>query len=171
MILDKNSTTARLYRWFYATNEMPQSLCPYFWKLLVMWVLIVPFYIITLPTRIFHDSKNTNPLKLFLLSLLIFGVLYVAFSMVTFLIVLIFFTNTPLNPFMVTSTVIGLFGNIGLLVIGLVNLWEYIEDKIYNARYKRKYNKLRTKEANKPSLIVEFIKATYNKYCRKIEWK
>jgi hypothetical protein len=171
MILDKNSITARLYRWFYATKEMPQSLCPYFWKLLVMWVLIVPFYIITLPTRIFHDSKNTNPLKLFLLSLLIFGVLYVAFSMVTFLIVLIFFTNTPLNPFMVTSTVIGLFGNIGLLVIGLVNLWEYIEDKIYDARYKRKYNKLRTKEANKPSLIVEFIKATYNKYCPKIDWK
>jgi hypothetical protein len=90
---------------------------------------------------------------------------------VTFLIVLIFFTNTPLNPFMVTSTVIGLFGNIGLLVIGLVNLWEYIEDKIYDARYKRKYNKLRTKEANKPSLIVEFIKAIYNKYCPKIDWK
>ncbi len=31
MNLNINSKTAKLYRWFYATNEMPQSLCPYFW--------------------------------------------------------------------------------------------------------------------------------------------
>lgn len=150
---------------------MPQSLCPYFWKLLVMWVLIVPFYVFTLPTRIFDDSKDTDPLRLFLMSLFIFGFLYVVFSMLSFLIIAIFFDNTPLNGFMFGSCIIGFFGWLFLIIVGFINFVEYINDKIMDARYNRKHKKLRTKEAKTPSLIIEFVKASYNKYCPKIDWK
>jgi hypothetical protein len=40
-----NSIPARLYRDFYAfegADEMPKSLCSYFWKLMGMWLVIVP---------------------------------------------------------------------------------------------------------------------------------
>jgi len=171
MILDKNSITARLYRWFYATNEMPNSLCPYFWKLFIMWILIVPFYIFTLPTRLFEGSRDASPVKLFLMSLFIFGFLYVVFSMISFLIIVIIFDKTPINGFMYCSSIIGFFGWLFLIAFGLFELWDFIEDKTTSAIYNRKHNHVGTKEANKPSIIVEFIKASYNKYCPKIDWK
>ena len=57
MKLNINSTSAQLYRWFYATTTMPQSLCPYFWKLVIMWLLILPYSILSLPV-ILMDLKD-----------------------------------------------------------------------------------------------------------------
>jgi acyl-homoserine lactone acylase PvdQ len=59
MKLNINSTSAQLYRWFYATEQMPQSLCPYFWKLVLMWVFILPYTILSLPV-ILMDLKDPD---------------------------------------------------------------------------------------------------------------
>lgn len=170
MILDKNSITARLYRWFYATNEMPKSLCPYAWRLLFMWIAIIPFYLVTLPSRIFDDSKDTSPVKRVMVSVLIFTILYVVFSMLFFLIMAIFFNNTSISEFMFVTSSIGFFGWFTLVVIGLVKLVDYISDKISDINYNIKHKKTRTKSKT-PSVTVEFIKAIYNKYCPKIDWE
>ena len=42
MKLNSNSVTARLYRWFYMNDQMPKSLCPYFW-ITVGLCLMTPF--------------------------------------------------------------------------------------------------------------------------------
>jgi hypothetical protein len=54
MELNLNSLTAKLYRWFYNQYEMPNSLCPYFWKMIIMYVFIIPYSIISLPQIIFE---------------------------------------------------------------------------------------------------------------------
>jgi hypothetical protein len=46
MEINYNSTSARIYREFYNTKRMPESLCPYFWKLVFAWpitILLSPF--------------------------------------------------------------------------------------------------------------------------------
>ena len=62
MKLTKNSFNSKLYRWFYCTNQLPINLCPYFWKLLMAWVLLIPVVVITLPVTLgeIRSLKQSN---------------------------------------------------------------------------------------------------------------
>lgn len=174
MELNKNSTTARLYRWFYNIKEMPQNLCPYFWKLALMWILVIPFSIFTLPTLLFSDLKDNHPIKRFSASFIIYGIIYIAFGLILAPIIWIFYAETPLNSAMLGATVVGTIIWFVLAILGFLKLAEYLLEKISDAvhyrRYKN-YKKKHLKQADEPSVIIEFVKARYNKYCPKIDWK
>jgi len=61
MKLNKNSISAKLFRWFYRTSELPTNLCPYFWKLVMAYVFVIPLFIISLPYVIIDkDSCNKS---------------------------------------------------------------------------------------------------------------
>lgn len=78
MRLNSNSISARLYRYFYGTKEMPVSLCNYFWALVIAYLLIIPLEIFGLVgTLILYKSKtfrkgiiNKTPILKFGLSFL-----------------------------------------------------------------------------------------------------
>ena len=47
-----DTINAKIYRWFWNIKKMP-NLCPYFWKSILMW-LIIPFvFLICLPDILF----------------------------------------------------------------------------------------------------------------------
>jgi len=60
MKLSKKSFSAKLYRYFYSINdcEMPKSLCPYFWKLVIAYLLFIPLEILATPYNLFHIIMN-----------------------------------------------------------------------------------------------------------------
>lgn len=56
-----SSWHASFYRWFYALDrwyKMPKSLCPYFWKMLIAFVLVVPCTLCALPWLIIRGLYN-----------------------------------------------------------------------------------------------------------------
>lgn len=51
IVISRNSWHVKLYLWFYKIYDyqLPLSLCPYFWSLLPVLVLTVPFSVLALP--------------------------------------------------------------------------------------------------------------------------
>ena len=181
MKLDLNSVNAKLYRWFYATQSMPQSLCPYFWKLLIAWTFCVPYAIITAPIRnkLFNSSEWDNGAQMIGLSLMLWSVIGVIISMVYSITSL--WGYYPEKSFLGTIQRIGVVTFFTLCVIGLlvviILLFKYFIEK---KRDKRRRMIWSTSEedyilnpdyrGDTPNLLLEFIKAKYNKYCPKIDW-
>lgn len=180
MKINRNNLSARLYRWFYITDEMPKTLCPYFWKLVIMYMLILPVGIINLPLIIFNENDEfDNWGERFGIGVLCYTFLFLIslmlFSIVTIPIWGLFendYKHFQLGGIMVWSVAITVF--IGFLMVKLINK---IKDK---KRYKRMGytldedgNWVRTGVVvkNKSNIITEFIKAKYNKYCPKIDWE
>ena len=171
MKLDKNSRAARLYRWFYCVNEynMPKSLCPYAWKLLLMWILIVPYTLFSLPFQI-KNKFQTEPIPLVLksafaincfiliASLMALGLSTLAFGMPDSLLM-----QNLANAGLFLSLSVGVnICVIILLVIGMRAI-DVLSQYIYTSK--------RTPRESQASVVKEFIKAKINKYCPKIDWE
>lgn len=178
MNLNLNGISARLYRWFYETDVMPLTLCPYFWKLVIAYMLFIPWAIITLPTRMFvTDTENGS--ERFLVSMLLWVLIIAA--------VLAIFSVTAFWGFYGEKTFFGSMQRAGLIIIcvvatvsatfGIIHLVKNMQDrKRYTQReyiwnYNDEYVKNPNYVAPRPNLVKEFIKAKYNKYCPKIEWR
>jgi len=48
----ENSTSAKLYRYFYDKNTMPEDSCDYYKKLSFAWIFIIPLSIMVMPCYI-----------------------------------------------------------------------------------------------------------------------
>jgi hypothetical protein len=180
MQLNKNSISAKLYRWFYNQNAMPNNLCPYFWKLVFMWITILPFIVITLPGQIISkfEKKTVGQSMAY------------TFAFYIFSFALTVLATLPIS-FFTTFAVGGFWDNMrngsilfwgGLIILALyagirrLFIWIKKGGKQYDEYGHRYYgydsegNKIYHKE-KKPNILAEFIKAKYNKYCPKIDWK
>jgi len=180
MNLNENSITARLYKWFYYTTKLPQSLCPYFWKLLFMILAIVPYTIISLPFLIFTIIFPKYKRKLdkygeyayHKTSSDLIGNGLIGYALICYAIMLCL----PLflfadNPTLYTETIkVGFvtWGSaiIGAIIVGMIYLIDYLNQRKY--RYVSLSD--RNNKYNQSSIITEFVKAKYNKYCPKINW-
>lgn len=173
MSIDYNSFSAKLYRYFYHTEDMPTNLCPYFWKLLVAYVLIVPYFLLTLPTKQFNIgnySRGNIHSEIIAVSFIIWivftALLSTVFTLITFTLGY-FYMEKEL-------TILGVIQSVGVGVIivatvgALFLLVERVSDRIREYRYTKKYNKRR--EEPKANMFVEFVKAKYNNYCPQITW-
>lgn len=159
MTLNENSITARLYRWFYNQKTMPESLCPYFWKLLLMWVFIIPYSVITVPPLPITKGFHTNTgLEKVIGSLLIWFAAFLIICMVAAIPLLIIDVKN-LDNFFVS---LGLLVWAALIIISGIALIFYTIGKIKDKQYNKE---------KQDSVVKEFIKAKYNKYCPKITWK
>lgn len=176
MQLNINSYTAKIYRWFYATNSMPQSLCPYFWKLVMMWVFILPYTILSLPQILmdakdgFADERTTGERA---------GVGFILWFLLGLLLCMLswfglFFAAPVKDTLWFHALGAGFMGWAATIIIGTIQLFKWSKEKWENRHVKYDENGYRiwTKpQPKQPSIIVEFVKAKYNKYCPKIDWK
>ena len=183
MKLNRNSISARLYRWFYITDNMPQSLCPYFWKLLIMWIFILPSSISYPPEKILCSGgeKLDSWGERGLFSILFYLVILVGLSV-------LFSLSILTNGWFVPGSILHKIQSFGAVSVLCIILISFISLIIYGInRYKEKKRKKQlpytwddegnripnpdyTSHEPKPNLIIEFIKARYNKYCPKIDW-
>lgn len=181
MRLNQNSTSARLFRWFYVTSEMPKNLCPYFWKLVLMWGFILPYTILSLPMLIFFRdrSSNVNLLGRPAGGLLVYLFLGQVFAML--FSISVFWIQFPKESIFSLFQALGITAWIAAILIGCIfllrNIVIWLSDFKHRQKIMKKYDdngnwippvdRIREK---KPNIMVEFIKASYYKYCPSIEW-
>jgi hypothetical protein len=174
MTLDQNSTSARLYKWLYSTEDLPNNLCPYFWKVVLAYLIIIPYTLLALPYLIGlaiykESSKNDSFGKRIGIGFILYFMIFAASSALCF--IGIFFIPPAEKSLYQFMAIMG--GIIWLVCLGLggSHLWDvYTENK---RKSKIRYNEqgYRIYEEPKSNLIVEFVKAKYGKYCPKINWK
>ena len=174
MQLNSNSISANLYRWFYATSKMPQTLCPYFWKLVLMWVFVLPYTILALPIILMDrkDPERRTTGERAGMGFIVWFILAMLVSMLSW-VGLFFIEPIKDTPYMH----IIVFGGIGWgfsIIIGAIEGYKALTE--WNRRRKIKYDANGYRIWDKPeekqdSIIVAFAKAKYNKYCPKIDWK
>jgi hypothetical protein len=173
MKLNINSSTAKLYRWFYGTSKMPESLCPYFWKLVLMWAFILPYSIVCIPAIVMEKLDPSETFKTGEragISFLVWVVIACAISML--FSISLFWYQYPKDTLGMDLQVLGLM----LWLIGTAyGIWhgiqwlinEYKDSKI---KYDEDGRRIWNPEPKQDSIIVSFIKASYNKYCPRIDW-
>jgi hypothetical protein len=173
MKLNINSKIAQLYRWFYGTSRMPESLCPYFWKLVLMWTFILPYSILSLPVIImerFDRSENHSTGERAGLGFICWFITFIAICMIiTFRIFFVIPVKDTLYMELVTIGILGWALTIG---IGGYLAFKYLANKWQNRgiKYNEDGYRIWEIEPKQDSIIVSFVKASYNKYCPRIDW-
>lgn len=172
MNLSYNSITAGLYRWFYVKNQMPQNLCLYFWKVVLMYFLIVPYTILNLPyIALYGKSKGDDVLEKPVMSFFMYFALGIAACML--FSISLFWYVYPEDSFGFQTQIIGCILWISSIgtggCYGLLQLWErYKTSKI---RYDKNGHRIQGSDKPKKTiLLVEWVKSTYNQYCPHIKW-
>ncbi len=185
MELNYNSTSSKLYRWFYDKRDMPETLCPYFWKLVFAWTLTVILSPLLLPTwvakKISKDFGDDVPIGPYaLLGFLMYGILYFLISFGVFISSywITYYRGSIGFGLYVAGGIVTVIAGVALIICGIIALKNRIRDK------RDKLNKRTIWDDNigdyvpnpdyvepRPSLLTEFISAKYNKYCPKIDWK
>lgn len=173
MKLNINSNTAQLYRWFYSTSVMPESLCPYFWKLALMWVFIIPYVILSLPMIIMErlDRSETHSTGGRLGGgLVIYVILSILICMLSW--IGLFFVEPVKDSLFMHALVTGAVGWSCLIIIAINELYKVSLEKWKNRgiKYDEDGYRIWNPEPKQDSIIVSFVKASYNKYCPRIEW-
>jgi hypothetical protein len=177
MKLNSNSVSSKLYRWFYGTNVLPNNLCPYFWKLVLAWLVLIPYSLVCLPVIIlelkdkyykYHDNSTSKRIGFSVLSYFILFCIGCALSVIGCL-----FISPEKNSFYLFMVTLGVFIWIIAIVVGSIEGIKLIKD--WNRKRKIKYDDNGRRIWSEPKeektyLIVEFTKAKYNKYCPKIDW-
>lgn len=175
MKLNKTSFSARFYQWFYETTLLPNNLCPYFWKLSLGYLLtvvfglpgllfILPVYLVYLiiTKREHNEIKNKKIKSIVSNKFISIALGFVFYTVVVFVFCVIIFLLTAFNilpyvklePFQISGGTITIMSSI----LSVMFLLEYIFVK-----------KKRVKKS--PSVLIEFIKAKYKRYCPKIDWE
>lgn len=160
MILNHNSISAKLYRWFYGTDVMPNNLCPYFWKLVIAYTFALPVLILSLPYIIVDKDNSMDTLtNRIIKGIILYGMLFLAICMLS--VFGSFFVLPERDGWYLTILTIGACLWIVSVVVGAVLLIDKLKERKFIYRPKEP----------KANIIVEMVKAKYHKYCPKIDWK
>jgi hypothetical protein len=177
MKLNQNSISSKLYRWFYGTNVLPNNLCPYFWKLVLVWLVLIPYSLVCTPVIIVElidkDYKyNDNSTgKRIGFSVLIYFMLFCISSMLS--VIGLLFITPEKDTFYMFMVTLGIMIWAAAIVIGVIEgvkalkEWNYSRKINYDENGRRIWGE---PKEQKTYLVVEFAKAKYNKYCPKIDW-
>ena len=175
MELNKNSISSKLYRWFYGTNGLPNNLCPYFWKVVLMYLTIIPYILISIPVVVYdmfdkqYENTDRSTGGRLGVSIGVYAGVLILISLITSVVGL--FTHIEPKSFWEFSQFLGWLLWLGLIVAGVLHGITYLReytttDKSYYSETEKKWIYKKTKV----NLTTEFIKAKYNKYCPKIDW-
>ena len=187
MEIQYNSINARIYRWFYNVSDMPESLCPYFWKLLWLYIAIVPMLVISLPFQIYDKFDKQDNGERLIGGIVGYAILFFGSSMLSALFCLLFGfphidKDSVLSNFIGLGIALWFLWIIIGIIVGIVKIVDY-KKRTYYYEYEREndyiarkyyYDKNHVKiyaDEEQHSLIYIFIKAKYNRYCPKITWK
>ena len=170
MKLNKNSISAKLFRWFYGTTELPTNLCPYFWKLVMAYVFAIPLFIISIPSILPYSIIDKDTCNESLGSRILMGFIYwfILFLLIIALTPIMLFWHTPHKDSLLETLIeIGVFIWMLGLIFGFAWFIEYLKEKSLERKWERGNLPKKEKRSN---IIVEMVKATYYKYCPKIDW-
>lgn len=160
MNLKLNSWYVWLWNYTYSEN-VPNNLCPLFWKLVVAILLFIPNVIFRIPTvivNLFYSKYNKIITARTGLGILIYMFL------ISSLIVLVALYNYLLWLFGAYSYDSGAAGCGGVfLCVGLFFLIRYF--------WLKKDIGYAIKETATDNIIVNYASSWYNKHCPKITWK
>ena len=162
-----NALHAKLYNFTYR-SDLPNNLCPYFWKLVWATILFIPILILQLPTYLGdlivkeenrdwrRDGRKNWGLGLWLIITFVIFIIIGNYHWIKALMNCYSYNRDWANwGWLIDGTILSIF--IGVKIAIYIRK---VQEKKWNKPYKQK----------EPSIIVEFIKATYGKYCPKIEW-
>lgn len=165
MKLNNSSWYVWIYRSSYGIEkyQLPKNLCPFFWKLLLSFVLL-PFVFFGHLCNIKRIELNGIAIGSLIqvLMLLITGVTFSDYFHAHYWTWILFFKCYGLAFLFITGFVIG--------IVIIILLLTYIQFIIKYIKTNRKPKKIKTYQQKEPSIITSFIKAKYNKYCPSIEW-
>ena len=139
------------------------NLCPYFWKSILMW-LIIPFvFLICLPDILFSliNKEKINNINFSLEQ----GVKYHVIIQAVISVIIFIYNIIKSRGYKFYGNYIDVYEIFGLLIVLIVSICLMILLIIFL------FEKLKTKKSNKkPNLITEGIKSWYYKRCPQINW-
>jgi len=153
MELKLNSWHSRLYQHFYGVDP-PENLCPYFWKIILALVLVVPVEIFCIPRTILKLVRKDASLITDFPKILTSFILYTLLAVVIIL-------SFPILYYIFNVGGLADQAEAGIILWGLVIivtgcLWLFTRER---------------NESSSPNIFTEYIKASYHKYCPKITWR
>jgi hypothetical protein len=184
MKINTSSVSTQLYMWFYGISErkLPTNLCPYFWKLVFMSLLIIPYSIFCLPVVIMElvmkilkkeESKNETWERVgysLVIYIFLIGVSSLIVSVSLFWNTYPIKTSPILNSLSIAGTILWIMGIIVGVYNGIQYLYKSIRNWIYGKTIKYDEDGYRIYPEPKVNIVKEFVKAKYHKYCPQIEW-
>jgi len=171
MLINKNNFLIRLYRWTYAVSEkkleQQNNLCPIFWRMLISLIFLVPNLVFGLPAHIityvtkeaYYDTKMWIK---YIISLLVYIILFFLLELV--LSIIVYFRNVELLGMRVKDAKVILIWVIATIIMFTIAILAY---RLSTQMIKRKNHNGTNKSK---SILIEGVKAWYNKYCPKITW-
>jgi hypothetical protein len=178
MKLNKNSFTSKLYKWFYGVSEyqgLPNNLCPYFWKVVLMYLTIIPYTLFSIPVVVYdmfdkgYDNGDRKTGERLGISVGIYIALFILATLISAILAL--FIKVEKNTLFEFLVVGGCLFWTGLIVIGVIEGVKHLRE--YSTRDESYFDEQQDKwvvKKAKVNMTTEFIKAKYNKYCPKIDW-
>jgi uncharacterized Tic20 family protein len=176
--LKRNGISATIYRWFYGLElyELPKNLCPYFWKSVLMYLIIIPYIVLCLPICIWeifdksykHGDRVCGERIAYSILFYIGCIMLIALlSSVGWL-----FVNYTIGSFFYVMGQAGITFWILGLGFGIWRLVRYIKNKAFKSKHI--WNEEKGEYVNYTptmAIIIEMITATYHKYCPELKWK
>lgn len=161
MKANRKSIHARLYKFTYS-SDLPDNLCPYFWKLVLGVLMFIPNLLLQLPMLIYNSIlslfgkrpyNDCNDRRVY------------GFIIYFSVIVLFLYSYMNYNWFKAIFNYYSydcVVANFGWIINGTIIflILRYFYFKLKPIKHKKQDN-----------IIKEFIKAKYHKYCPKIDWK
>ncbi len=150
MIINRNSFHARVYKYVHG-DKLPDNLCPYFWKMLFALIWCIPDTVIRFPgmllNRFTKDSgmERTKGVVLYFFSLILIWMGWCITELIKFLLGFEYDEDQAFIGGM--CIVVPL---LGLLVYQIIKY--FCEPK------------------ERGTIVGEFIKAKYERYCPRIIW-
>ena len=172
MKLHLDSFSSKFYRFFYETTQMPKSLCPYFWKLVLAWTLtimfgvpatvfLLPILIISIFSKDARETWKENKYTAVAVGFIIEFAIFLFFSIPVFLLTMFGYTEYVKDTFLGDYAILGGVVLVISIIFGLYFTIKYVADKVKKGKH----------DIKKPNVVKEFIKAKYNRYCPKIDWE
>lgn len=161
MKASRKSIHAKLYEFTYI-SDLPENLCPYFWKLVFAFLMFIPNFILQLPSLIVASFVKTHGLDnskekreggilLYIVMAMICGYIHINIQLVKAMLGCYSYCQNCANAGWLIDSLI-------LTVIIVLLTRRFI-------------GKSKRSEEKKPGIVSEFIKAKYGKYCPKIDWE
>lgn len=104
------------------------------------------------------------------LGFIVWFILFILTGMVTVLGV--FFVTPVKDTLYANLASVGILGWVIAIIVGISFAFIYLKDKWKNRgiKYDKDGYRIWNPEPKQDSIIISFIKASYNKYCPKIDW-
>lgn len=167
MNLSQNSWHYKLHQLTYMPSMRLDNFCPYFWRLLLAGLLLVPNFLFTLPSKIILMIDDTVGDMNWKENRAYFSPLMGMSFIVNFFLFLLVGMVWVFFDF---NSLMGSFGVLGWLVAiiaAIAGTIGYIREKRREARRSKGIVSWTEKP---PNIFVEFIKAKYKKHCPIINW-